>query len=256
MVLTLSACTRTAKINEPATFEQGSNVEKTSSELTAIDSMMWIQADSALAIMLEFVKSPEMDSLNVLDGHYCQLLISELLFKNGYSQSNREDLLQAMDYLDNSPQNDHNVFLDARAHYMNGVGYYERDSVVLAVSEYLKALEIMEGHFKEEDLVGRKARFMSLSFNRLGEIYQQQMLTEPGIACFKQSIFFCQREPTSIYGISNSLQHIGMLYDMANQADSGGRPDFSEAAIRPQAAAVLPVMLRYLPLSRSAASTR
>lgn len=220
MVLTLSACLRPAKVNESVTSEQGLNVEKPSPELTAIDSMMWIQADSALAIILEFVNSPEVDGLNVLDGHYCQLLISELLFKNGYSQSNREDLLQAMGYFDNSPQNDHYAFLDARAHYMNGVGYYERDSVVLAVSEYLKALEIMEEHFKAKDLVGRKARFMSLSFNRLGEIYQQQMLIEPGIACFKQSISFCQREPTSIYGISISLQHIGMLYDIANQADS------------------------------------
>ena len=220
MVLTISACTRPAKVNEPAVPEQGRIVEKPSPELTVIDSMIWRHADSALVMMLEFVESPEADSLDVFDGHYCQLLLSELLFKNYYSQSNREELLQAVVFFDSLPQNDHTVFLDARAHYMNGVGYYEQDSVVPAVAEYYKTLELMEGHFGEKELVGRKAQLMSLSFNRLGEIYQQQMLTEPGIACFKQSMLYCQREPTSIYGISNSLQHIGMLYDMADQKDS------------------------------------
>ena len=216
----MSACTRPAKVNEPTIPEQGEIVEKPSPELIAIDSMMWRYADSALMMILEFTESPEADSLDVFDGHYYQLLMSELLFKNGYSQSNREDLLQGMGYFDNLPQNDYYVFLDARAHYMNGVGYYEQDSVVPAAAEYYKTLELMEGHFEEKELVGRKAQLMSLLFNRLGEVYQQQMLTEPGIACFKQSVFFCQREPTSIYGISNSLHHIGMLYDMADQDDS------------------------------------
>ena len=52
--------------------------------LEGIDSLMWKEADSALKVMLEFAASPEADSLNEFEGHYCQVLIAELLFKNDY----------------------------------------------------------------------------------------------------------------------------------------------------------------------------
>ena len=73
---------------------------KTTPELAAIDSLMWQLPDSALAVMIEFVESPKADSLNEFEGHYCQLLISELLFKNNYAQSNRSEMMAAMDYFD------------------------------------------------------------------------------------------------------------------------------------------------------------
>ena len=113
--------------------------------LKEIDSLMWKQPDSALTVMLEFAGSPEADSLAEFDGHYCQMLISELLYKNYYEQSNREELLKAVDYFDSivaadgnktdsrrdapraSAKNVQNIaFLDARAHYINGVGFYEQ----------------------------------------------------------------------------------------------------------------------------------
>ncbi len=68
--------------------------------LEEIDSLMWKQPDSALTVMLKFAASPEADSLAEFEGHYCQMLISELLYKNDYGQSNREDLLKAVDYFD------------------------------------------------------------------------------------------------------------------------------------------------------------
>jgi hypothetical protein len=57
---------------------------------------MWQQPDSALAVMMEFAASPEADSLDAFEGHYCQVLIAELLFKNDYAQSNREEVLKAV----------------------------------------------------------------------------------------------------------------------------------------------------------------
>ena len=158
LLLAIASCTSKVKVVEP--------VETPSSELCAIDSLMWRQPDSALAQLQRFVASPAADSLDAFNGHYCQLLISELLYKNDWGQSNREELLQAVAYFDslvrltpplqrglgglkNTPtnQNDNLVFLAARAHYINGVGYYEHDSVVEACKEYLKALEVMEEHF-------------------------------------------------------------------------------------------------------------
>ena len=124
--------------------------------LENIDSLMWEQADSALKVMMEFAASPEADSLDVFEGHYCQVLVAELLFKNDYGQSNREEVLKAVGYFDSIVGMDgadirgkadargasvqrRDAFLAARAHYINGVGFYERDSLIEACREYLCA---------------------------------------------------------------------------------------------------------------------
>ena len=219
MGIALAACSPSVKVPEP--------VEGPSLELSAIDSLMWRQPDSALAQLQRFVASPAADSLDVFNGHYCQLLISELLYKNDYIQSNRENLIQAVDYFDSLAMDTHgmylyeqNVFLDARAHYINGVGYYERDSVVEACAEYLMALEVMESHFEEKDFEGHKAQFLVYAYNRLGDLFKDQLLAEPAITCYKQAMFYCRREPTSKYGIPVLLYNIGLQFDIAGQKDS------------------------------------
>ena len=172
--------------------------------LEGIDSLMWVQPDSALKVMLEFAASPEADSLNEFNGHYCQVLVADLLFKNYYGQSNRAEVLKAVHYFDSivNVADGRNAdvrgkadtrgvslpFLDARAHYINGVGYYERDSLIEACGEYLNALQMMEGHFEEKVLVGHKARFMALTYNRLVELFSAQYMQKSGIYCGKQSL--------------------------------------------------------------------
>ena len=200
--------------------------------LAGIDSLMWRRADSAFALLQEFVVGPEAEELDTFDGHYCQLLISELLYKNDCEQTNREDLLQAVDFFDSLIVNKHNankrevviqkqnVFLNARAHYINGVGYYEQGNVVQACAEYLKALELMEGGFEEKELVGKKAQFMTYIYNRLGDMFEEQLLAEPAITCYKQALLYCKREPTSIYGIPVLLYNLGIQYDVSRQIDS------------------------------------
>ena len=208
--------------------------------LAEIDSLMWWRADSAFVLLQEFVVSPEAEELDTFDGHYCQLLISELLYKNDCEQTNRTELLQAVSYFDSlvretpplqrgagglkttqSPDlNDNIAFLDSRAHYINGVGYYEKDSIVQACAEYLKALEVMEEQFEEKELVGKKAQFMTYIYNRLGDMFGEQLLAEPAITCYKQALLFCKREPTSVYGIPVLLYNLGIQNDVANQKDS------------------------------------
>ena len=200
--------------------------------LAGIDSLMWRRADSAFVLLQEFVVGPEVEELDTFDEHYCQVLISELLYKNDCEQTNREDLLQAVDYFDSLIVDKHdvnkrevvvqkqNVFLDARAHYINGVGYYELGNVVQACAEYLKALEVMEEHFEEKELVGKKAQFMTYIYNRLGDMFEEQLLAEPAITCYKQALIYCMREPTSIYGIPVLLYSLGIQYEIANQKDS------------------------------------
>ena len=131
--------------------------------LVGIDSLMWKEADSALKVMMEFAGSPEADGMDVFEGHYCQVMVAELLFKNYYKQSNREEVLKAVGYFDSivDVADGHNAdargkadargvsvqereaFLAARAHYMNGVGYYEQGDLANACTEYLNTLRIM-----------------------------------------------------------------------------------------------------------------
>ena len=108
-LLVLVACTSKAKVPEPAVPEQGRRVEGPIAELAAIDSLMWHQPDSAFALLLDFASSTKADSLDVFNGHYCQLLISELLYKNDYGQSNREALLNGVVYFDSLMVNSHNL---------------------------------------------------------------------------------------------------------------------------------------------------
>jgi hypothetical protein len=139
-LLAFVACTSRAKVAEHGQSEEGPNPE-----LSAIDSLMWRQPDSALAVLQQFTASPKADSLDEFNEHYCQLLISELLYKNYAAQSNCEELLQAVAYFDSltftlndsphafwshcgpsfrecgtqSPNlNDNIFFLDARVHYI------------------------------------------------------------------------------------------------------------------------------------------
>ena len=220
-------------------------------ELSQIDTLMWHHPDSALAVMMEFAGSEAADSLDVFEGHYCQVLVAELLFKNDYGQSNREEVLKAVAYFDSlnftlndiphasrrhcgldpqSPnQNDNIVFLSARAHYMNGVGFYERDSVVAACGEYLKALEIVETHFPGiETRLGTSLqpnhlpRFMALTYGRLGELFSGQFMQEPAIVCYKNSLVFSKIEPTSANGIANLMSLLGNQYSILQQMDSAG----------------------------------
>ena len=215
--------------------------------LEGIDSLMWWRADSALAVMMEFAGSEAADGLDAFEGHYCQVLVAELLFKNDYGQSNREEVLKAVRYFDSIVNvadgrnadargkadargvsvQEREAFLAARAHYMNGVGYYERDSIVAACGEYLKALEMVETHFLGIETrhgtslqPNHLPRFMALTYGRLGDLFSGQFMQEPAIVCYKNSLVFSKIEPTSANGIANLMSHLGKQYDMLKQFDS------------------------------------
>jgi len=206
--------------------------------LENIDSLMWWRADSALKVMMEFAASPEAESLNEFEGHYCQVLIAELLFKNDYGQSNREEVLKAVHYFDSIVGMDgrsadargaslqREAFLEARAHYINGVGFYERDSVVAACGEYLKALEIVETHFPGIETrhgtslqPNHLPRFMALTYGRLGELFDNQFM-QNAIYCYKKALVFNIIEPTSPTGMVNLLSSLGREYHFFSQMDS------------------------------------
>ena len=195
-------------------------------ELAVIDSLMWTQPDSAFAQLQAFAESHEVDSLNTFNGHYFHLLLSELLYKNDYAQTNRDELLHAVDYYDSlvaeggSHADADMVFLDARGHYIYGVGYYEMDSVVPACREYLQAVELMEERFSEEDLTGIKAQFLAFGYTRLNDLFSDQYLDDQAVYFAKKSISYYIRFNFEPWFVSRMLEEIGASCELLGMPDS------------------------------------
>ena len=206
--------------------------------LMAIDSLMQQRPDSALMILTSF--RPERNEMersgeisSKFNANYQSLLFSEALYKTGNAQLNRfrsvetchgaslQEAVRCFDSLAAQyPGNDDIVVLSARAHYMNGVGFYENDSVVEACREYLKTLEIMENRFDEDELVGYKAKFMCLTYNRLAELFSDQFMAEQSIFFGKKALHYCKIEPTSKYCAANLLCKIVNTYNILQQYDT------------------------------------
>ena len=186
--------------------------------------------DSALQTLLSF--RAERGTSFDFNNNYQSLLISEALYKTDNAQLNRyrnetfqetslQDAIRCFDSLYACyPTNDGLAMLSARSHYMNGVGFYENDSMVEACKEYLHTLEIMENHFDEKELVGYKAKFMGLTYNRLAELFSDKFITESTIYCIKKSIYYCKTAPTSKYALANLFTKLGTQYSIMGQNDS------------------------------------
>ena len=216
--------------------------------LAEIDSLMWQQPDSALACLLPCFDTCCRDAkfcvstATAYNRHYANLLLSELLYKNDYAQVNRAELLQAVAYFDSlvvdgadtrgvsqqaRPRRDarrasaQNIaFLDARAHYINGVGYYENDSAVSACKEYLKALEVMEGCFEEEELVGKKAQFMALTYTHLTGLFADLYLHEQAIYFGHLALSYYHKFDATLWHVAWMLNTIGSQFEITEQLDS------------------------------------
>ena len=214
--------------------------------LSSVDSLMWVQPDSALACLLPYFDTCCRDAARqvstVYNRHYAHLLLAELLYKNYYAQTNRPALRQAVAYFDSltftlndhsslrrliaggaplSPtRNDQLFFLSARAHYINGVGYYEHDSVVEACKEYMKALEVMEEHFEEEVLIGKKAKFMALTNTHLTGLFSDLYLHEQAIYFGNRSLKYYQKYNAEPWHIAWIYERIGSRYDIMDKYDS------------------------------------
>ena len=232
--------------NRPVETQNFASPPPADPALQAIDSLMWQRPDSALACLLPWFDTSCRDGVHTVsascDRHYAHLLLAELLYKNDYGQNNRDDLLMAVAYYDSltstlndiphapwrhgglDPQspdlNASIAFLDARAHYINGVGYYERDSLVEACKEYLKALEVMEGRFEERNFVGRNAQFMALIYTRLTVLFSDLYLHEQAIYFGKASLYFFRKFGASPRHIAWILDEIGTQYDMMDSNDT------------------------------------
>ena len=210
--------------------------------LSVIDSVMQQRPDSALALLLDCRDGVHTVSTNPTDRHYYQLLLAEALYKNDSVQRNRKALQGAVSYFDSlmlsdacdaslqgfcrrdTPRVSANrpsiAFLSARAHYINGVGYYENDSAVPACKEYMKALDIMQDHFEEKELVGYKAKFMALTYTHLTVLFSDYYLHEQAICFGHLSMSYHHNYNTTLWHKAWILDEIGSHFEILEQFDS------------------------------------
>ena len=217
-------------VEQPLPFAFDENLQQ-------IDGLMQHDADSALMMLINLSNEDDSMSFRAQRGtsstfntNYQSLLISEALYKTYNPQLNRyknetfqeTSLHEAICYFDslyaNYPKNDDLALLSARSHYMNGVGFYENDSVVDACKEYLKTLEIMEDHFGEKDMVDNKAKFMGLTCTRLGEVFYNNYIA-------KASLYFYKNALKHYYVIDNyslayPYRNVGSAYYLDHKNDS------------------------------------
>lgn len=191
--------------------------------LDAVDTLLQQQPDSALTTLLAFNDAMGDTVLNPWERSRFHLMLAELLYKNDYTQNNRAELLTATAYYDSlagrHPFDAPLAYLQARAHYMDGVGWYEQDSIVPACQAYLKALQVMENHFADDEMDRNLIRFMGWINYRLSELFFFNEGYVSAIETGKKALN-CFLKTKESKRIVNAYKKIGNCYSAIAQNDS------------------------------------
>jgi len=196
--------------------------------LVVVDSLLQSNPDSALRYLEWFYES--INPVSSPDFEYTSLMLSEACFKVRREVAHCNEVGAALAYFDSvSSVYTHDkamAFLSARAHYMNaiclnnGIIFTDDSLTMLACQEYYKALEIMEQHFEEKQIVGHKASFMALIFARLANIYSDKFLIEPTIYLYKNVLNYKQKASSPPSSLANTLFFLGYEFEKSEQFDS------------------------------------
>lgn len=191
--------------------------------LDAVDTLLQQQPDSALTALLAFNDAMGDTVLNPWERSRFHLMLAELLYKNDYTQNNRAELLAATAYYDSiagrHPFDAPLAYLQARAHYMDGVGWYEQDSIVPACQAYLKALQVMESHFKDDEMNRNMIRFMGLINSRLSELFFFNEGYAAAIETSKKMLYYYLKIGEN-ERVLKAYKRIGNCYSSISQNDS------------------------------------
>ena len=196
--------------------------------VVAIDSLLQRNPDSALRYLELFFENDK--SVPSPSFEYSGLMLSEACFKVRREVAYCDQVGAALAYFDSVssayPNDKDMAFLSSRAHYMNaiclnnGIIFSDDSLTMLACNEYYKALEIMEQHFDEEQIVGHKASFMALIFARLANIYSDKFLIEPTIYFYNNVLNYKRKAHNPPSSLANTLFFLGYEYEKSEQYDS------------------------------------
>lgn len=188
------------------------------------------QPDSALKILIGF-DIDDSTSRSVVNEY--QILVAEALYKNDYQQTNAQAVIDATAYYDSvfekHPKNSGLAFETARAHYYKAVGETEKDDIVAACADYLKAADIMEDAFPEittkttdckmETDINARTKFIALIYYRLGEMFYSENNGKFAIDFYKHALKYSSLIEDTILS-ANLFRNIGHSFYMYGFSDS------------------------------------
>ena len=204
-------------------------------ELRTAHELMQELPDSALKVLIGFdlddVCAGDADSAAVSSEYH--ILVAEALYKNDCQQTNAAAVIAATAYYDSVfekyPENSGLAFETARAHYYKAVGETEKDDIVAACADYLEAADIMEAAFPEiakaaeKGTIGEgnyeKARFSSLIYYRLGEMFYSENDGKSAIGFYKSALNHSSFIEDTILS-ANLFRNIGHSFYMNGFSDS------------------------------------
>lgn len=199
-------------------------------ELRTAHELMQERPDSALKVLIGF-DIGDSTSRSVVNEY--QILVAEALYKNDCAQTNAPAVIDATAYYDSVfekyPENSDLAFETARAHYYKAVGATEKDDIVAACADYLKAADIMEAAFPEIAKAARKGmmgddyykknKFVSLIYNRIGNLMYAECYYEGAVDNYKTALNYAKWIDDSKF-VAILLKHIGNSYNLGNMPDS------------------------------------
>lgn len=160
--------------------------------LVAVDSLMNARPDSALSILQRFPA----DSLATKeDRAYYALLMTQAKDKNYVVQADDSLIRSAVRYYDST----HEVRMQARAYYLWGSVYRDRNEQAAAVEKYLAAIPFAE-KANDKALLGR-------IYNNVGFLYYLQELNEEAQSAYQATEQIgIQQHDTSLYAEALYMQ--------------------------------------------------
>ena len=186
-------------------------------ELQTAHELMQERPDSALKVLIGF-DIADSTSRSVVNEY--QILVAEALYKNYCQQTNAHAVIDAAAYYDSVfekyPENSGLAFETARAHYYRAVGETEKDDIVAACADYLKAVDILETASVEFDSVN--SNLTACIYKCVGDLFANECSGKQAIENYQAAIVF------SDFLDNNDkfclLRNIGDVYFNDNEYDS------------------------------------
>lgn len=151
---------------------------------------------------------------------YEAIIVADSLYKNYLPQSNDSAVREATAYFDSLsvsyPKDAELAYKTARAHYYKAIGEQEKDDIVTACADFLRAAEIMDKHeYSDHDII----RFNGLIYERLGEItYNESCIRQSKDAYNRAFKYFYQLNDS--VALANNRKQMGYCYYIDNKLDS------------------------------------
>lgn len=191
---------------------------------------MILHHEQALSFLDSLQRVDALRTWKGIEQHEFAVLWVEALYKNGKIDDQSPDLFESVAFFDSlsllNPYDEELRFLQAQAHYYLGTEDCFHDRDVEAVSDYVKAINLMRECFPDAN-DPEKVRFLGLAYFRLGEFLNYYNIQSSAVSVFELAKS-CFERVNDTLGIAASIRNVGEAYQ-ANKDYEKAFAKFKEA---------------------------